>query len=184
VSRTEGIQLQRPVPALYDLLRGLVELLGRTLHPVPAVGVGLDPIPHGSAQQVVDGLAERLADDVPAGRLEHRDTAAHNLTGAREVVAAHLLDQLLYPERVVPDEVPRGRLGQVPDQRVGVVDHPRFSEARQPLVRVGADDGQVAPLGADDERLYVGYLHAFSFTSASTGKPGKAAPGGVVSASG
>ena len=184
VSWTERIQLQRPVPALYDLLRSLVELLGRALDPVPAVGVGLDPVPYGPAKQVVDGLVERLADDIPTSRLEDGDAAAHHLAGAREVVAAHLLDQLLYPERVVPDEVPRGRLGQVPDQGVRVVDHPRLSEACQSLVRVGADDGQVAPLGADDERVYVGYLHAFSFTSASTGKPGNVAPGGVVSASG
>jgi hypothetical protein len=96
----------------------------------------------------------------------------------------NLLDQLLYPERVVPDEMPRGRLGQVPYQGVRMVDHPCLSEARQSLVRMGADDGQIAPLGADDERIYVGYLHAFSFTSASTGKPGKVMPGGVVSASG
>src|SRR5215212_1733305 len=184
MSWAEGIQLQRPVPALYYFLRSLVELLGCALDSIPAVGVSLDPVPHGPAQQVVDGLAERLADDVPASRLEHRDAAAHHLAGAREVVAAHLLDQLLYPERIVPDEMPRGRLGQVPDERVRVVDHPRLSEARQPLVRVGAYDRQVAPLGADDERVDVGYLHALSFASALTGRPGKGAPGGVVSASG
>jgi hypothetical protein len=49
---------------------------------------------------------------------------------------------------------------------------------------VGAYDGKVAPLGADHERVYVSYLHVFSFTSAPTGRPGKVMPGGVVSASG
>src|SRR5215208_4306832 len=116
MSWAEGIQLQRPVPTFYDLLRSLAELLGRALDPIPPIGVGLDPVPYGSAEQVVDGLVECLADDIPTSRLEHRDAAAHHLAGTREVVAAHLLDQLLYPERVVPDEVPRGSLGQVPDQ--------------------------------------------------------------------
>src|SRR4029453_7335021 len=96
VAWAEGIQLQGPVPALHDLLRGLVELFGRALDPVPAVGVGLDPVALGTAEQVVDRLVQGLADDVPAGGLEGRYATAHHLAGAREVVAAHLPDQLLY----------------------------------------------------------------------------------------
>src|SRR5829696_526251 len=184
VPRPERVQLESPVPTLNDFLRRLVELLRRPLDPVPSVGVRFDPVPYRTTQQIVDRLAESLADDVPASRLEHRDAAAHYLAGTREVVAAHLPDQLLYAERVVPDEVPRGGLSQVPYEGVGVVDHSGLAQAGQSLVGVGADDGQVAPLGAYDERVHVRYLHALSFTETSTGRPGKVAPFSVVSASG
>jgi hypothetical protein len=83
----------------------------------------------------------------------------------------------------VADDVPRSGLGQVPDQRVGVVDHPRLAEAREALVGVEPHDGQVAPVGADNKGLYVRDLHAFTSLFAA-GMPGKLAPRSVVLASG
>src|SRR5918997_811052 len=76
----------------------------------------------------------------------------------------------------------RPGLRQVPDQIVGVVDHAGLAEPREPHVGVDPDDGQVAPLGADDEGLDVRNFHAISFAVA--GMPGKEAPLRVASASG
>jgi hypothetical protein len=41
-TRTEGVQLERPIAALQDALRGGVEVLRRALDGVPTVGVRLD----------------------------------------------------------------------------------------------------------------------------------------------
>src|SRR5919107_1314877 len=79
-----------------------------------------------------------------ARRLEGCYPRAHHLPGAREVVAAHPLYEVLDPERVVADHVPRAGLREVPHERVGVVDHPRLAEAGQALVGVQPHDGQVA----------------------------------------
>src|SRR3712207_7320688 len=56
-----------------------------------------------------------------------------------------LFRSLLDAERIVPDNVPRSDLSQVPNQGVGVVDHPRLAQAREVLVGVEPYDGEVAP---------------------------------------
>ncbi len=180
----ERVELEGLVPPLDDLFRGGMKLFGLPLHPIPAVGVGLDALAHRPAEQVVDGLAQSFADDIPAGRLEGGYPRAHHLSGPREVVAAHLLDEILDAEGVVPDHVPRGGLPQVPDQGLGVVDHPRLAQAGQTLVGVEPHDGEVAPVGADNECRCVRNLHAFSSTVVSAGIPGKLVSFSVASASG
>jgi hypothetical protein len=183
VAGAERVELEGLVSPLDDLMGGGVELLRRALDAVPAVGVGLHAVAHRPAEEVVDRLIQRLADDVPAGGLEGGDPRAHHLPCAREVVAAHLFDELLDPEGVMADDVPRAGLGQVAHKGVGVVHHPRLAEAREALIRVEPHDRQVAPVGADDEGLHVRDLHALTSLSAA-GIPGKDAPFSVVFASG
>src|SRR4029450_13923762 len=106
----EGFQLQSSVSSFYYLPGGGVELLRGALDAVPAVGVCFDLLAHRPAEEVVYRLVHGLADYVPAGHLEDGHARAQHFSRAREVVAAQLLDQLLYTERVVADDVPRSGL--------------------------------------------------------------------------
>ena len=69
-ARAERIELERPIALGHHAPGRGVELLRRALDGVPAVGVGLDLVAHGAAEQAVDRLVQRLAHDVPAGDLD------------------------------------------------------------------------------------------------------------------
>ena len=69
----EGVELERAIAACDHPPGSLVKFGGRPLHRVPAVGVSLDAVANGAAEQPVDGLRGRFADDVPAGDLDRGD---------------------------------------------------------------------------------------------------------------
>ena len=71
----EGIELERRVAALDDRLRLLGEALRCTRPAIPAIGVSAELLVTASAPQVVNGLAARLSNDVPAGNFDGRDRA-------------------------------------------------------------------------------------------------------------
>ena len=70
------------------------------------VGVGPQPLVHQAAHQLVDRLAGRLADDVPAGHLEPAEHAHHGEVGALgEAAGIALAPEPLDMVRVVPLQV-------------------------------------------------------------------------------
>jgi len=68
--RAEGIELQSTVTARDNVSCAIGEVLRRAGVAVPAVGVREEVIVDPAAEQLVDRLAVRLADDVPHGDLD------------------------------------------------------------------------------------------------------------------
>src|SRR5205823_7827008 len=173
---------QRAVATVDDPPCGGVELLGRSLYGVPPVRVRLDPVAHGAAEEPVDRLVERLACDVPAGRLDAGDARHRDLPGARVVVAHHPADEIFDLERVGSEHMVGRGLGEIPEQRVGVVDHPHLADAFDALVRADDHEGEVAPGSAEHERTDLDDLHCAS-TVEGTGSRTATPKRGSVTAS-
>lgn len=149
VTGAEGVDLQRPVPALHDRARRLVVRLRGALGGVPAVGVRLDLVGDLAAQQLPDGDAERLALDVPAGHFDDRDAGHHDLARAAVVAVLHAADQVLDGERVGAEHVVGLGLLQIAQEGVGVAEHPGLADPGDSLVGVHLDVRQVAPRRPD-----------------------------------
>ena len=122
-----------------------MELLGRALHGVPAIGVGLDTIADLSTEQPPHRLIQRLADYVPARHLDAGDAGHDDLPGAAVVAVLHPLHERLDVERVATENVVRGRFSQITLQRLGVAQHPCLTDADETLVGAHHNVGEVAP---------------------------------------
>ena len=130
------------------------------------VGVGAQPLVHPSAEQLVDGLAHRLADDVPAG---HLDPAQH--ADERDVRPSGVP----LPVDVAPEPLDVERVGADHVPLADVLDHPRddvraerrrvhLADPLDPVVGDELEEDEVAAAEvrgrvADDERLETGDLH-------------------------
>src|SRR5204863_5738645 len=93
--RTERIELHRGVAARRDVAGPFRKRVRGSVSAVPAVGVDTDAVANATAQQLMDRLAGRLADDVPAGNLDRRDCRHVDLAAVGVDVASHLLVEQL-----------------------------------------------------------------------------------------
>ncbi len=159
VPGAEGVDLQRLVAALHDPLRRLVVRLRGPLGRVPPVGVRLDLVGHLPAEELPHRYAQRLALDVPARHLDHRDAGHDDLTGPAVVAVLHPAHEVLDSEGVRSENVVGLGLPQIADQRVGVPEHPGLADSRDAFVGVHLDVGQVAPRRADHVRADSGDAH-------------------------
>jgi hypothetical protein len=158
----ERVELERPVAALDDPPRGGLEVLRRALDGVPAVRVRLDAIAHTAAEQAVHRLAERLADDVPAGHLQHGDARHDDLAGAPVVELHEALDERFDLERIRARDAVLEDLGEIAEERFGAADHAGLADAGEPVVGRQLDQGEIAPRRADDAGSQAGDLHRVS----------------------
>ena len=161
VQRRERVQLAGGVALLHQLhgdlarhLRVGLEAALRDGH----VGVGAQPVVVSAAQEIVDGLVGRLADDVPAGDLDGAQGGRGVEAGVAEVVAraVHALPDLLDAERVLPDDelaahlLQQGYLrlhllhGEVPAGAGEGVAGDALAQAHDALVRDQLHEEQVA----------------------------------------
>ena len=108
-----GVELQRRIAARQILLRplgGQVRVMvdvGPIAGPRIDVGVGAQALVHLAAQELVDRLARRLADDVPAGHLQRAEHAHKGQVGMLGEAAGidappHRFDVM----RVMTDRIP------------------------------------------------------------------------------
>jgi len=93
---------------------------------------------------------------------QHGDPRHHDLARSAVIVEVHPAHQVLDAGRVAADDVVWHRLGQVAEQGVGVVDHPRLADPLQPVIGEHAHVGQVPPRRADDVGLDIDDFHSFS----------------------
>ena len=77
-----------------------MEALGGSRAPVPAVGVGTNPLAHLATQEFVHGHAQALADNVPTGDLDTGNSVLVELPAVGVDVPVHALDDPLDLERV------------------------------------------------------------------------------------
>src|SRR5205085_7482745 len=103
------IELERAIATgdrFLRLVRHLVEW--RIAAATPAVRVYSNLRPAGPADQVVDRLARRFADDVPTGDLQTADGRVKIEPAAcAAVVEPHRLGELLHVVRIATEEVAR-----------------------------------------------------------------------------
>src|SRR5918998_2466964 len=137
----------------------VAHLLPRLLAHVAVAGagvVGADPLPTGSAQELVDGLTRSLAEEIPQRYVQGRVAPRLGPAAAIAEVAVELAGVPVDVEGVLPEQV--GGRGLVD---VGL-DRPRpeegLAEAREPLVGVNLDEQDVGKL-VEAERVYLDNLH-------------------------
>ena len=131
------------------------------------IGIAAQPLVNLAAQERVDRLADRLADDVPERHLDAgEDAHERNVGPARVAAAVDLAPQRLDPERIGAHDV---ALEHVLDHR-----HDRFrreargvdlAHALDPAGGLKLEEHEVAAAEggrriADDEGLQLGDLHA------------------------
>jgi len=156
----EGVELEGREPHPDDLGRVFRELVDGPAS-APAVGVDLDFVPAGAAQQVVDGLPGGLARDVPEGVLQGADRAVevHGPALAREVGVGHE-GEVLDVERAAPDQVAAQLLDVGLNGAVPVVLRVGLPPAVQALVGLDPDEQPVlGQAGVDEEGLDCGDFH-------------------------
>src|SRR5947209_11018378 len=76
----EGIELEGLIALFKHTFGGCMELLGCPFDSVPAVGIGLDSIPHSATQQLIDWLPKSFAHNVPACDLYRRNSGHSDFT--------------------------------------------------------------------------------------------------------
>ena len=123
-------QLDGDFPGLF---RVLPDAFGRHIR------VGAQLLMEAPTQQIVDGLTERFADDVPAGHFDRAQRRRHVQTGIAIVVtrSKHCLPQLLDVEGVGADNKLLAQIFDQPDLRVQVFRIPRwpFTQSDDTLIR-------------------------------------------------
>ena len=166
----ERIELERRVALPDDDPRGRRHRLGRALDLVPAVGVDAHAIAHPAAHERVHGLADALADDVPAGDLDRRERRPVDLPAVGVDVAVHALGEQLDLGRIEPDvgvlELVDGGRDRLGERVRGALAH-----AVDALVGLQPDEHPVLPGIADRVRLRRRDAHF-----AGSSQPAAAAP--------
>ena len=130
------------------------------------IGVRTQPVVHAPAEELVDGLVDRLADDVPAGHLDPAEDAdQRDVRSARVALPVDITPEPLDVERIGPDHVTRADVldhagDDVWPERRGV----DLPDPLDPVVGDELEEDEVAPAEvgwrvADDERLETGDLH-------------------------
>jgi len=102
----QRVEFQRREAHLDGFGRRFRIVLGLGFLVAPAVGVDPDALLAGAAQQIVDGLARGLADDVPQRRLDAGDGAVEFERAAPlgEIVVEHG-GEVLDPERIAAHQI-------------------------------------------------------------------------------
>ena len=155
----EGVELERVIAAFDHTGGGGVELVRRAFHRVPAIGIGPDLVAHRAAEQAVDGLAERLADDVPARDLDEGDAGHDDLAGAAEVLQSHTMDEGLDLEGICAENIAGHGFGEIADDGLRAIEGADVGDAGEALVGFDFDEGDVAPVGAHGHGRDVRDLH-------------------------
>ena len=130
------------------------------------VGVAAQPLVNLAAEEIVDGLADRLADDVPKRHLDAgQDAHQRGVRPAGVAAAVDVAPQRLDPERVGAEDV---ALEHVADHRDdGVGREARGVDLADPLDAAGGPELEEDEIPsteswrriADDEGLEIGNLH-------------------------
>ena len=127
------------------------------------VGVHVDRLAEGAAEQLVDRQARHLALDVPQGDVDagqgaHPHGAGHAPDAAHRGSLVDVVPQVLDARRVVADQfllhVVHGGADHGLLEGVG-----RLAQAGDPLVGVDPDDGPLATRRGDHQGVDVGDLH-------------------------
>ena len=145
----ERIELQARIAAAPDLGGRRGDLRDVGAGAVPGIGVGRHLVAHPAAEQLVDRLAQRLADDVPERHLDRADRAVEDRPAARELVAEHVAPQPLDLERRAADHM---ALGELRDRRLdgrGLPFAGALADAGDAVVGVDLREHPVAPARAD-----------------------------------
>ena len=133
---------------------------------------------HAPAEQVVDRLADRLADDVPAGHLDAaQDADERDVRPHRVAAAVDVAPQRLDPIGVRTDDVARAHVFD--HRRHGVGAERRGVDLADTLDAVVGDEFQEDEVAAaevgrrvpDDERLDRCDLHRLGRPDAEGGRP-------------
>src|SRR5918998_1335422 len=137
----------------------VAHLLPRRLAHVAVAGagvVGADPLPTGSAQELVDGLTRSLAEEIPQRYVQGRVAPRLGPAATISEVAVELAGVPVDVEGVLPEQV--GSHGLVD---VGL-ERPRreegLAEAPEPLVRVNLDEQDIGEL-VEAERVNLDNPH-------------------------
>ena len=170
----ERVEPQRPIALHHRPARGRREGVGGPLDLVPAAGAGLDPVANGAPQEPIDGDAERLADQVPAGDFNPGQRRGDDRADPARLVPKHSGDQPFGLERVGADDMPRPDRLQERPQRPGPGREPRLAEADEPFIRPEPDEDQVTPGGPECEDVEIGDAHAVGLL---VGSPARATDG-------
>ena len=130
------------------------------------VRVRAQPLAHLAAEQVIDRLAGRLADDVPQRHLDTAEDAHHRRVGAElEAGAVDLAEHRLDAVRIHPDDAALHHVVDALDDHVGAERRDvALAVSDNPVVRDDLDEDEVvAALArgrvADNEGLPGGDLH-------------------------
>ena len=161
----ERIELQRTITAGDHLLGARRNGVGLALGLVPAIGVRRDPIAKPAADQLPDRHAERLADDIPARDVERGERGLRHFARAAVFGGLNVPGEALDVERIAAEEIPRRKLVDAGDERVGLVHHPHFADAGEPVVGQRFEEHELAPRRADDRRTDVENSHQASIRS-------------------
>ena len=133
--RTERVELHRPIAARDDAERQGRDGVGLEVGSVPAVGVGRDAVAESPAEELPDGHAERLADEVPRRDVERGQRGLAVLARAAVLESFDGPGEPFRVEWVRPDDVAPGQLLDDGDERVCLVDRPDLADADEPACR-------------------------------------------------
>src|SRR5260370_20433314 len=157
----EWIELERCEAAPNDFVGCAGALVRRFRALRPAISVDTDSVAAWSAEQVVDRLAARLADDVPQPVLQRaqRRPEVHCRT-PQCIVQVHDRAEMLDGERAAADEMATHLLQVGHDRPVAVRLGIGLTPTDEPLVRLDLDEepGLAGPR-IDQKRRALGDLH-------------------------
>src|SRR5690606_19881118 len=142
------------VEALRAMRLHLRDDVGRAVAADPAVG--LHPLAHQAAEQLVDRHAQGLALDVPQRLVDAGDRAHQDRAAAVEAAAVQHLPQVVDARRIAADEIfaelaHRGlaRTRAAPDPRLApAADAPAGADAPEQPARRGVPGGEAGDLHA------------------------------------
>jgi len=152
---------------LRDGLRGARDVRHLGAGAVPGVRVGRQALVDASAEQVVGRAAQRLADDVPERLLDRADGAVQVGAATRELVAEHLLPDLLDLEGRLPDDDAMRQHLDARRHHLRLELAGPLADARDPVVGVDMREDEVAPACVDD--MHVDALDAAILATAAGG---------------
>src|SRR6185503_19753783 len=87
----ERVELERLEAFREDTPRGLEKRLRRPLGAVPAIGIAEHGVAHLPAEQLMDGNAQVLAHDVPAGDFDSGDDGPVDVAAIERNAVEHAL---------------------------------------------------------------------------------------------
>ena len=130
------------------------------------IGVAAQPLVDLAAEEVIDGLADRLADDIPQGHLDSAEDAHQRGVGTAGVAApVDVAPQCLDAEGIGVEHVPFEHVADHRDDRLGgKARRIDFADAFDAAGGPELQEDEIAsaeggPRVADDEGFQIGDLH-------------------------
>ena len=151
----EGIELGRLEADPDDILGRLDEGLRSPLRAIPAIGIAEDAVADAAAEQLMDGDAERFAQNVPAGDLDRRDGRAMDMAAIERDAVHQPLRQALMRRGSWPIARCDNSWTAASVVRDETVER-ALADAVDAVIRMDAHEQPVLPLDADREGFDVG----------------------------